>query len=123
MFRAKQNRRAKPERKDVKTPPASANRTTRTDTFVFGIPQTGLEQRQREVPLNEPPPLAANSELTYYGKPTLRYDGPAKAMGRAKYTADVHLPGMLYARMVDATIPHGRIVSIDVSAAQKAAWR
>ena len=26
---------------------------------------------------------------------------------------------MLYARMVDATIPHGRIVSIDTSAAEK----
>ena len=107
------------EQKDAKTPVANASKATRTDSFVFGIPQTGLEQKQREVPLNEPPPLAANAELSYYGKPTLRYDGPAKAMGRAKYTADVHLPGMLYARMVDATIPHGRIVSIDISAAQK----
>ncbi len=40
-------------------------------------------------------------------------------MGKAKYTADINLPGMLYARMVDATIPHGRIVSIDTSAAEK----
>jgi xanthine dehydrogenase YagR molybdenum-binding subunit len=40
-------------------------------------------------------------------------------MGKGKYTADVNLPGMLYARMVDATVPHGRIVSIDTSAAEK----
>src|SRR5260370_2800376 len=40
-------------------------------------------------------------------------------MGKGKYTADINLPGMLYARMVDATIPHGRIVSIDTSAAEK----
>lgn len=91
----------------------------RTENFVFGIPQNGLQQRQREVPLDEPPPLPANSELTYIGKPTERYDGPAKAMGKGKYTADVQLPGMLYARMVDATIPHGRIVSIDTSEAEK----
>src|SRR5260370_2907126 len=40
-------------------------------------------------------------------------------MGKGKYTADIQLPGMLYARMVDATIPHGRIVSIDTSEAEK----
>src|SRR5260370_28266042 len=40
-------------------------------------------------------------------------------MGKGKYTADINLPGMLYARMVDATIPHGRILSIDTSAAEK----
>jgi CO/xanthine dehydrogenase Mo-binding subunit len=91
----------------------------RSDSFVFGIPQKGLENKQREVLLDEPPPLPPNSELMYIGKPTVRYDGPAKAMGTGKYTADIHLPGMLYARMVDATIPHGRIVSIDTSEAEK----
>lgn len=92
---------------------------TRTDTFVFGIPQNGLEKKERTVPIDEPPPLPANAELTYIGKPTIRYDGPAKVMGKGKYTADVNLPGMLYGRMVDATIPHGRIVSVDTSAAEK----
>src|SRR5271167_3671509 len=98
---------------------AKPQQPTRTDNFVFGIPQNGLETKQREVPLDEPPPLPQNSELTYIGKPTQRYDGPAKATGKGKYTADVQLPGMLYARMVDATIPHGHIVSIDTSAAEK----
>src|SRR5260370_35146006 len=40
-------------------------------------------------------------------------------MGKGKYKGDINLPGMVYARMVDATIPHGRIVSIDTSAAEK----
>src|ERR1700723_1183647 len=91
----------------------------RTETFVWGIPQNGLQEKQREVQLDEPPPLPPNSELTYIGKPTVRYDGPAKAMGKGKYTADINLPGMLYARLVDASIPHGRILSIDTSAAEK----
>ena len=65
----------------------------RTENFVFGIPQNGLQQKQREVPLDEPPPLPANSELTYIGKPTQRYDGPAKAMGKGKYTADIQQIG------------------------------
>jgi xanthine dehydrogenase YagR molybdenum-binding subunit len=91
----------------------------RTESFVWGIPQNGLQQKEREVPLDEPPPLPSNAELTYIGKPTERYDGPAKAMGKGKYTADINLPGMLYARLVDATIPHGCILSIDTSAAEK----
>ena len=109
------------EQKDAQTPSTAAtlDAAKRTSSFTWGIPQDGLQQKQREVALNEPPPLAPNAELTYIGKPTLRYDGPAKAMGHGKYTADVQLPGMLYARMVDASIPHGRILSIDTSAAEK----
>ncbi len=108
------------EQKDAKTPAAASAAThKRKDSFVFGVPQTGLTTIEREVPATEPPPLAANAELTYIGKPTIRYDGPAKAMGTAKYTADVHLPGMLYGRMVDAGVAHGRIVSIDTSEAEK----
>src|ERR1700733_12722078 len=101
------------------TTPTKPEPAKRSGTFVYGIPQNGLEHKQREVLADEPPPLGPNSELMYIGKPTVRYDGPAKAMGTGKYTADIHLPGMLYARMVDATIPHGRIVSIDTSEAEK----
>src|ERR1700723_4309503 len=105
----------------AQTPAAAAkpDAPKRTETFVWGIPQNGLQEKQREVQLDEPPPLPPNSELTYIGKPTVRYDGPAKAMGKGKYTADINLPGMLYARLRDATIPHGRILSIDTSAAEK----
>ncbi|WP_433974383.1 xanthine dehydrogenase family protein molybdopterin-binding subunit [Tunturiibacter lichenicola] len=98
---------------------AKPNTATRTDSFVWGIPQSGLQKKERTVPIDEPPPLPANAELTYIGKPTLRYDGPAKAMGKGKYTADINLPGMLYARLIDASIPHGRIVSVDTTAAEK----
>ncbi len=109
------------EKKDAQTPSAAAtpDAAKRTESFAWGIPQDGLQRKERQVRLDEPPPLGPNAELAYIGKPTLRYDGPAKAMGRGKYTADVQLPGMLYARMVDATIPHGRITSIDTSAAEK----
>ena len=106
--------------KDEQKPSAkAAGVQTRPESFVFGIPQNGLTSKERQVALDEAPPLAQNAELTYIGKPTVRYDGPAKAMGKGRYTADVNLPGMLYARMVDATVPHGRIVSIDTAAAEK----
>ncbi|HXS75645.1 MAG TPA: xanthine dehydrogenase family protein molybdopterin-binding subunit [Terracidiphilus sp.] len=114
---AKPTRQA--EHKDEQTPTAAQSTATRTETFVFGIPQDGLTEKQRQVPVDEPPPLPRNSELTFIGKPTPRWDGAQKVSGRGKYTADVHLPGMLYARMVDADIPHGRITSIDTSAAER----
>ena len=107
------------EKKDTQRTQAAKPETTRTEKFVFGIPQDGLTQKERQVPLDEPPPLPPNSELTYIGKPTTRWDGPQKVMGSGKYTADVQLPGMLYARMVGATIPHGRVISIDTSAAER----
>jgi len=64
------------------------------------------------------------------GTPVKRLDGPDKVTGRAKYTFDISRPGMLYGRIVRSPHPHARIVSIDLSAAQKApgvkvalAWR
>src|SRR5262245_39732109 len=56
-----------------------------------------------------------------------RLDGPAKVTGRAKYTFDLNLPGMLWAKMVRATVPAGEIVKIDTSKAEalpgvKAVW-
>ncbi len=56
-----------------------------------------------------------------------RLDGPIKVTGRARYTADVRLPGMLWAKMVRAAIPAGEILAIDLSKAKglpgvKAVW-
>ena len=61
------------------------------------------------------------------GKPRPRSEGPLKVTGRAKYTFDLKLPGMLYGRMIGATVPAGEIVSIDTSKAEalpgvKAVW-
>jgi xanthine dehydrogenase YagR molybdenum-binding subunit len=56
-----------------------------------------------------------------------RLEAPLKVTGRAKYTYDVALPGMLWAKMVRAPIPAGKIVRIDTSKAErldgvKAVW-
>ena len=50
--------------------------------------------------------------------PEYRVEGPLKVTGRARYTSDVHLPGMLYAKFLLSPHPHARIVSIDTSAAR-----
>jgi CO/xanthine dehydrogenase Mo-binding subunit len=41
----------------------------------------------------------------------------AKVLGRAQYTGDLQLPGMLHAKVLRSPYPHARIVSIDVSQA------
>ena len=66
-------------------------------------------------------------QLEQVGKPRPRAEGPLKVTGRAKYTYDVKLPGMLYGRMIGAAIPAGEIVSIDTKKAEalagvKAVW-
>jgi xanthine dehydrogenase YagR molybdenum-binding subunit len=52
------------------------------------------------------------------GRDTPRVDGPRKVSGHAKYTADFHFPGMLYAVPVEATIASGRVVMLDTAAAE-----
>src|SRR5437764_5935840 len=46
-----------------------------------------------------------------------RPDGPDKVTGRARYTADQVLPGMLHARLITSPYAHARILNIDTSAA------
>ncbi|HWQ52665.1 MAG TPA: xanthine dehydrogenase family protein molybdopterin-binding subunit [Bryobacteraceae bacterium] len=53
------------------------------------------------------------------GKSPTRIDGPAKASGKAKYSSDVNLPGMLHAALLTCPHAHARITAIDTSAAEK----
>ncbi|MEO3801150.1 xanthine dehydrogenase family protein molybdopterin-binding subunit [Nonomuraea sp. B1E8] len=53
--------------------------------------------------------------------PTLdRVDARAKVTGAATYSADHHLPGMLYGHLVTSTVGNGRIVAMDVNPARAA---
>ncbi|ETW99741.1 MAG: hypothetical protein ETSY1_13890 [Candidatus Entotheonella factor] len=52
------------------------------------------------------------------GRPTGHVEGPDKVRGRACYTADVALPGMLWGKCLRSPLPHARIISIDLSRAQ-----
>lgn len=51
------------------------------------------------------------------GTRPIRHDGVDKVTGRAKYGADVSLPGMLHAKVLRSPHAHARIKAIDVSAA------
>ncbi|MBM2810727.1 MAG: hypothetical protein HW416_1486 [Chloroflexi bacterium] len=50
--------------------------------------------------------------------PEIRVDGILKTTGRARYTRDLALPGMLWAKFLMSPHPHARILSIDTAAAR-----
>src|SRR5215467_2197728 len=56
---------------------------------------------------------------TLLGTRVTRVDAPAKVSGQAKYTYDVHRPGMLYGKVLRCPYAHAKVVSIDTSAAEK----
>jgi xanthine dehydrogenase molybdenum-binding subunit len=51
------------------------------------------------------------------GKRVPRVDALEKATGAAKYTADIHLPGMLFGKIKRSPYAHARVVHIDTSRA------
>ena len=58
-------------------------------------------------------------QRTLIGTRVSRVDAPAKVSGQAKYTYDVHRPGMLYGKVLRCPYAHAKVVSIDTSAAEK----
>jgi len=53
------------------------------------------------------------------GRRVPKIDGIAKATGRAKYTEDLVLPGMLYGKILRTHLHHARIKHIDTSRAKR----
>jgi CO/xanthine dehydrogenase Mo-binding subunit len=54
------------------------------------------------------------------GRSVPRLEGRAKVTGRAEYTHPMRMPGMLHAKIFRSTVAHGRIRSIDTTAARQA---
>jgi xanthine dehydrogenase molybdenum-binding subunit len=52
------------------------------------------------------------------GTQPIRHDGLDKVTGRAKFGADIHLPGMLHGKVLRSPYAHARIRSIDTSKAE-----
>ena len=52
------------------------------------------------------------------GKSLPRFDAPGKVSGTAVYAADFALPGMLQGKIFRSTVPHARLVRVDVTRAR-----
>jgi CO/xanthine dehydrogenase Mo-binding subunit len=58
--------------------------------------------------------------MSEVGRTLPRLESRLKVTGRAEYAHNMRVPGMLWAKIFRSTLPHGRIVSIDTSAAKSA---
>jgi len=59
------------------------------------------------------------SEFKIMGKSYLRSDAKEKVTGKAKYSADIQLPGMLYAKILRPPAHGAKLVNVDLSEAKK----
>jgi xanthine dehydrogenase YagR molybdenum-binding subunit len=76
-------------------------------------------EKKLDVPEGEPRPWDLDSKLDVVGKKHPRVDGLVKATGKARYTHDVRLPGMLWGAILRSPHAAAKITSIDVSKAAK----
>ncbi len=59
-----------------------------------------------------------DKKLKTIGTNPIKPDGVDKVTGRARFGADIHLPGMLHGKLKRSPHPHARIISIDTSKAE-----
>ncbi len=69
-------------------------------------------------PIPDNVPLRARAEWRYLGKSQARVEARDIVTGRAKYTADVRLPGMLRAAVVRPPVRNARVRAVDDSRAR-----
>lgn len=58
-------------------------------------------------------------EYAYIGKNLPLNNGPAKATGRLQYVGDIHLPRMMYMKLVLSPVAHGIVRSLNTRAAEE----
>ena len=73
--------------------------------------------RAAAAPPAAPKPEAARPEFRHIGKVTPRVDGREVVTGRAKYTHDVKLPGMLIGKVLRSPHAAAEVLSIDLAPA------
>jgi isoquinoline 1-oxidoreductase len=67
------------------------------------------------------PPLKDASKFTVAGKPVLRRDAQEKVTGKAQYSGDLRLPGMLYAKLVRPPAHGAKLKTVDTASAKAVA--
>jgi xanthine dehydrogenase YagR molybdenum-binding subunit len=61
------------------------------------------------------------AELEFVGRGKARVDGAERVSGRARYTCDIQLPGMLYGKILRSPHPHARVKGIETRGAEELA--
>lgn len=69
--------------------------------------------------LKEKPSVEDYTKFTFVGKSHLRMDAKLKVTGEAKYTGDMKLPGMVFARILRPPSHGAKLTTLDSSGAEK----
>lgn len=69
--------------------------------------------------LDVKPPVEDHTKFTYVNTPRNKVDSVEKVTGKAKYTGDLRLPGMVFARILRPPSLGAKLKSADVSGAEK----
>jgi|WetSurMetagenome_2_1015567.scaffolds.fasta_scaffold00007_109 nicotinate dehydrogenase subunit B len=78
-----------------------------------------VQGRKIEKYLDVKPAPEDYTKFTCVGKPRNRVDAYEKVTGRAKYTGDLKIPGMVFARILRPPSHGAKLASVDISAAEK----
>ncbi len=105
----------------------SAEQLTVEDGVIISKQDKGKKIAYRELTsgkkieryLDQKPEVKDYSEFRIMGKSFNHQDGRLKVTGEAKYTADIRVPGMLYARILRPPSHGAKLVSVDTSEAEK----
>ena len=65
----------------------------------------------------EPNLVLSTGDYNVVGTRPIRHDGLDKVTGRARYSADIQLPGLLHGKMLRSPHAHARLKSIDATRA------
>ena len=109
-----------PERDDVRRAmTGNLCRCSNYNAIVEGVlVAAGTEQVGSTAPRQVSTDIAPLTALSTVGPPAARVDAVERVTGRATYSADVRLPGMIYGRVLRSPHPHARLRRIDVSRAE-----
>ncbi len=69
--------------------------------------------------IEKKPAVKDYAELKVMGTPKFHQDAVAKVTGKAQYSGDIRMPGMVYARIVRPPSHAAKLVSVDTSEAEK----
>ncbi len=84
-------------------------------SFTYGE----LAEDASKLPVPQNPALKDPKDFKILGKYNKRLDVPSRVTGQAVYGIDVDVPGMVYACILHAPMIHGKVLSIDDTAAKK----
>lgn len=103
-------------RKKAAPPGPTGTKPTFVETTV--VVEGRTEKRVVEIPAFEPAPWTESARLLVVGSRAQRVDAPEKVTGRARYTADIKLPGQAVAILVRSRVAKGKTQPMNTAAAR-----